>query len=167
MKVDFWVCNDDFWKKLKAKNVIFVVMTLKMVIFVLSQIQKMIIYFAKSADFFVFIFFPIWRTHTHNLQLRQYSHDWESCTVLKQRSPVRPRLAGTAVNGLIIVKLRLYVLEGGYLYIYTSPVSLTPRGSPLPLLWLIPSLDTVRYGEIKGNFILKFTWYINNVNVFN
>ena len=33
-------------------------MTLKMVIFVLSQIHKMIICFAKSADFFVFLGFP-------------------------------------------------------------------------------------------------------------
>ena len=64
----------------------------------------------KALIFLCFLVFPILRTYTHNWQLRQYSRDWESCNVLKQCSPVRPGLAGTAVNGLIISKIKALCL---------------------------------------------------------
>ena len=52
-----WVCNDDFckttWRQIKKTRIVSFIMTLKTVIFVLVQIEKVIV--CKKADFFVFI----------------------------------------------------------------------------------------------------------------
>ena len=56
--VNFWFCNDDLCRKPEGKKHDFCrfSMTLKMVIFVLVQIQKVI--FCKKADFLAFIGYP-------------------------------------------------------------------------------------------------------------
>ena len=75
------------WKKLKAKNMIFVdfLWYVKRVIFVLVQIQMVI--FCKSTDFLHLLDIPINLEeilyNVHNWQSRQCSRYWESCYILQ------------------------------------------------------------------------------------
>ena len=106
VNIDFWFWNDDFCKKPEGKKYCFCRFSimLKLVILFLSKFKRW--YFEKSTDFFAFIGYPNLKDfllNTQNWQLWQRSHDWESCNALiniKQRSLLRPVLAGTDVNGL-------------------------------------------------------------------
>ena len=110
--VDFWFCNDDFCTKKPEGNkpdFCRFSMTLKMVTFVLVQIQM--VTFQKAMTFFAFIGYPNLKDsllNARNWQLRQYSCDWESCNVSKQCSLVWPVLAGMAINGSTLIGIFQY-----------------------------------------------------------